>query len=148
MELTQDFDESFSSLIAHSVEFLVVGGYALAYHGAPRYTGDIEVLVKPTLDNAERLMAALQSFGFPTHEFGPDELIAPDRILQMGFEPVQIHVMSAITGVSWDDAWAGRNIGRCGTHDLPFIGRREFVLNKRASGRLKDLADVEALGGE
>lgn len=145
MELARDFDEFFGSLIAHSVDFLVVGAYALAYHGAPRYTGDIDVYVRPSEDNASHLLAALASFGFPIGDVRPADLTNPDRILQMGVEPVQIHVMSAISGVSWDDAWAGRQVGRCGSHDLPFIGRREFVRNKRASGRLKDLADIEAL---
>jgi hypothetical protein len=148
MELAPDFDEFFSSLIAQHVEFLVVGAFALAYHGAPRFTGDIDVFVRPSLDNAERLIAALAAFGFPTTDLRPDDVTNPDRILQMGVEPVQIHVMSAISGVSWDEAWAGRDTGRCGSNDLPFLGRREFVKNKRASGRLKDLADIEALGEE
>jgi hypothetical protein len=148
MELAPDFDEFFGSLIAHDVEFLIVGAYALAFHGAPRFTGDIDVLIEPTTANAGRLLAALAAFGFPAAELRPEDLTSPDRILQMGVEPVQIHVMSAISGVTWDDAWAGRQLGRCGARDLPFIGRREFVANKRASGRLKDLADIEALGEE
>jgi hypothetical protein len=148
MDLAPDFDEFFSSLIAHGVEFLVVGAYALAYHGAPRFTGDIDVFVRPTLDNAVRLLSALEAFGFPTDALRPEDLIDPDRIVQMGVEPIQIHVMSAISGVSWDEAWAGHGTGRCGSNDLAFLGRRDFLRNKRASGRLKDLADIEALGGE
>ena len=146
MELAPDFDEFFDSLIAHDVEFLVVGAYALAFHGAPRFTGDIDVFVRPTTANAGRLLVALAAFGFPAGDLRPEDLTNPDRILQMGVEPVQIHVMSAISGVRWDDAWAGRQSGRCGSRDLPFIGLREFVMNKRAAGRLKDLADIEALG--
>jgi hypothetical protein len=148
MELAPDFDEFFGSLTAHEVEFLVVGAYALAFHGAPRFTGDIDVFVRPTATNAARLLAALASFGFPTGELRADDIINPERVLQMGVEPVQIHVMSAISGVEWDEAWGGREVGRCGSRDLPFIGRRELILNKRAAGRLKDLADVEALGEE
>jgi hypothetical protein len=147
-ELAPDFDEFFGSLIACGVEFLVVGAYALAFHGAPRFTGDIDVFVKPTPANAERLLAALRTFGFPATELRVADLIDPTRVLQMGIEPVQIHVMSDISGVTWDEAWAGCEIGRCGPRDLPFIGRREFVRNKQASGRLKDLADIDALGGE
>jgi hypothetical protein len=148
MELAPDFDEFFGSLTAHEVEFLVVGAYALAFHGAPRFTGDIDVFVRPTAVNAGRLLAALASFGFPTGDLRADDITNPERVLQMGVEPVQIHVMSAISGVEWDDAWRGREVGRCGVRDLPFIGRREFILNKRAAGRLKDLADIEALGEE
>jgi len=148
MDLAPDFDEFFNSLIAHGVEFLVVGAYALAFHGAPRFTGDIDVFVRPTLDNAERLLSALAAFGFPTDALRPQDLTNPDRIVQMGVPPVQIHVMSAISGVSWDEAWAGHATGRCGSNDLPFLGRRDFLKNKRASGRLQDLADIEALGEE
>jgi hypothetical protein len=147
VELTPDFDEFFGSLIAHGVEFLVVGAYALAYHGAPRYTGDIDVFIKPTAENASRVLQALSAFGFPPTNLSPGQVIEPTRIIQMGMEPVQIHVMSAISGVTWDEAWAGHETARCGSHDLPFIGRAEFLRNKRAAGRLKDLADVEALEG-
>jgi len=148
MELAPDFDEFFGSLIARDVEFLIVGAYALALHGAPRFTGDIDVFIRPTTANAERVLAAIAAFGFPSAGLRPEDLTSPDRILQMGVEPVQIHVMSAISGVTWDEAWAGRQSGRCGSRDLPFIGRREFVVNKRATGRLKDLADIQALGDE
>jgi len=147
MELAQDFDEFFGSLIAHEVEFLVVGAYALAYHGAPRYTGDIDVFLKPTPENAARLLEALTAFGFPPVNLRPEQVIEPTRVIQMGVEPVQIHVMSDISGVTWSEAWKGRQTARCGRHDLPFIGRAEFIRNKQAAGRLKDLADIEALEG-
>jgi hypothetical protein len=147
LELAPDFDEFFASLTAHAVEFLVVGGYALALHGAPRYTGDIDVLIAPSLQNAEKLLVALADFGFPVESLTPEQIVDPVRLLQMGAEPVQIHVMSEISGVTWAEAWAGREMARCGSGVLPFLGRREFIRNKRASGRLKDLADIEAIGG-
>lgn len=148
MELAPDFSEFFDSLIAHDVEFLIVGAYALALHGAPRFTGDIDVFVRPTLPNATRLLQALEAFGFPACPLQPHDIVDPARIIQMGIEPVQIHVMSAIDAVSWNEAWAGREIGDAGGRELPFIGRREFIKNKRAAGRLKDLADIEAIGDE
>jgi hypothetical protein len=147
MELAQDFDEFFGSLIGHGVEFLVVGAYALAFHGAPRYTGDIDIFLKPTLENARRVLNALSAFGFPTAALRPLDVVDPGRVIQMGVEPVQIHLMSDISGVSWDEAWEGRATARWGSHDLAFIGRAEFIRNKRAAGRLKDQADVEALEG-
>ena len=148
VELASDFDEFFSCLTAHGVEFLVVGAYALAFHGVPRFTGDIDVFIRPTLANGARLLTALADFGFPVQQLQPSDVIQPNRILQMGVEPVQIHVMSDVSGVGWDEAWEGRHVGACGTHELPFIGRREFIKNKRAAGRLKDLADIEALGAD
>jgi len=120
-------------------------GYARV--GAPRFTGDIDVFVKPTQANVERLLVVLKTFGFPVTELRAADLVAPTRILQMGIEPVKVHVMSHIDGVTWDEAWVGREVGRCGSYDLPFIGRREFVQNEQASGRLKDLADIDALRG-
>jgi len=145
LDLAPDFDEFFASLIGHGVEFLVVGAHALAIHGVPRYTGDLDVLVRPTPGNAGLLLSALADFGFPAPQLRPQDLIEPTRIIQLGVQPVQIHVMSDITGVSWDDAWEGRVEVRCGLHQIPFIGRREFIINKRASGRMKDLADLDAL---
>jgi len=96
MELAPDFDEFTGSLIAHGVEFIVVGAYALAFHGAPRFTGDLDVLVRPTLDNAARLLTALRAFGFPIAELTPATIVDRRRMLQMGVPPVQIHVMSTI----------------------------------------------------
>jgi hypothetical protein len=145
MDLAPDFDEFIASLIAHRVEFLIVGAYALAFHGAPRFTGDLDVLVRPTLDNASNLLEAVRALGFPVAELRPDDLVEARRILQMGVEPVQIHVMSAISGVSWEQAWQDRALGPCGRQQVHFLGRETFVQNKRASARPKDLADIDAL---
>jgi len=116
MDLAPDFNEFIESLIAHGVEFVVVGAYALAFHGAPRFTGDLGVLIRPTIDNATRLLMAVRAFGFPITELNPSDIIVPTRMLQMGVEPVQLHVMSAISGVSWDQAWRDRVMGSCGEH--------------------------------
>jgi hypothetical protein len=145
MELAQDFDEFIGSLIARGVEFVVVGAYALAFHGAPRFTGDLDILIRPTRDNAARLIAALDAFGFPVPDLTPEAVSDHRRMLQMGVPPVQIHVMSAISGVEWDDAWADRIEGALGSHRVHFLGRDTFLRNKRAAGRPKDLADIDAL---
>jgi hypothetical protein len=145
MDLASDFNEFVACLLAHHVDFVIVGAYALALHGAPRYTGDLDVFVCPTPENASRLLEAVRAFGFPVTELRPDDVLEPTRILQMGVEPVQIHVMSSISGVSWEDAWADRVVSRCGTHEAAFIGREMFLQNKRSAGRPKDLADIDAL---
>jgi hypothetical protein len=92
MELAPDFDEFIASLTAHGVEFVIVGAYALAFHGAPRFTGDLDILVRPTMDNASRLLDALESFGFSVPELTPQAIVDRRRMLQMGVPPVQIHV--------------------------------------------------------
>lgn len=145
MQLAPDFDEFIECLTAHGVEFVVVGAYALAFHGAPRFTGDLDVLVRTTLDNAARLLGALAAFGFPVTELTPEAVADRRRMLEMGVPPVQIHVMSAISGVEWDEAWSDRAEGALGTHRVAFLGRDTYLRNKRAAGRPKDLADIDAL---
>lgn len=145
MELAPDFDEFIGSLIAHGVEFVVVGAYALAFHGVPRFTGDLDILVHPTPENGARLLSALDAFGFPATGLSPAAIADSRRMLQMGVPPVQIHVMSAITGVDWTTAWSDRVEGSLGRHTVHFLGRDTFLRNKRAAGRPKDLADIDAL---
>ena len=147
MNLAPDFDEFCGLLIAHRVEFVIVGAYALAFHGAPRATGDLDFFVRPTEDNGRRLIDAIAAFGFPTDSFSAHDIAQGHRVIQIGEEPVQIHIMSDISGVSWDEAWNGRTPGRCGNHEVAFIGRDQFLANKRASGRPQDLADVHKLEG-
>ncbi len=147
MDLAPDFSEFFALLTGHRVKFVVVGAYALALHGAPRYTGDLDILVQPTHDNAGRLLTAIREFGFPSDALTPDSVVAASCLIQMGTPPVQLHIMSAIDGVSWESVWAGRDVAVLGGLEIPFIGRHEFIENKRAAGRPKDLADIEALAG-
>jgi hypothetical protein len=144
MDLAPDFDEFIGSLIAHGVEFLIVGAYALAFHGAPRFTGDIDILIQPTLENGVRALAAIRDFGFPI-DLAPLQLIDSRRMLEMGVPPVQIHIMSAISGVTWDEASSDRVLGPCGRHQVPYLGRKTLLQNKRAAARPKDLADIDAL---
>jgi len=147
MEVAPDFDEFIACLTAHGVEFVIVGAYALAYHGTPRFTGDLDVLVRPTLDNAARLLSALDAFGFPGTALTSQGIVEERRMIEMGVPPVQIHVMSAISGVDWTDVWDRRVEGLFGARTVPYIGRDTLVRNKRAAGRPKDLADVDALEG-
>jgi hypothetical protein len=145
MEVAPDFDEFIECLTVHGVEFVIVGAYALAYHGAPRFTGDLDVLIRPTIDNARRLLKALDAFGFPATELTPETVADQRRMIEMGVPPVQIHVMSAISGVEWPEIWDHHLDGPFGRHVVPYIGRDTLIRNKRAAGRLKDLSDVDAL---
>jgi hypothetical protein len=145
LDLAPDFDEFCALLSARNVEYVIVGAHALAFHGAPRFTGDLDILVRPTEENGHRLLAAIADFGFPTAPVMPADIVIGKKVIEMGVPPVQIHVMSAIDGVSWDEVWTTREPGTLGTHTVAFIGRECFLRNKRASGRPKDLADVEAL---
>ncbi len=145
MDLAPDFDEFCALLLDRRVEFVIVGARALAVHGAPRYTGDLDILVRPTTDNAERLIAAIHSFDCPDIPMTAAQFVSPRTVLEMGVPPVQIHIMSAVDGVTWDEVWNGRLDATFGSRIVPFIGREEFLKNKRAAGRLKDLAAIDAL---
>ncbi len=145
MELEPDFSEFCASLNEHRVEYVIVSAYALAFHGAPRYTGDLDILVCPTEENGRRLLSAISSFGFPTTTLTPRDIVIGRKVIEMGIPPVQLHVMSAIDGVTWGEVWDGREESQLGALTISFIGRAEFLRNKKAAGRVKDLADIEAL---
>jgi hypothetical protein len=145
VNLAPDFDEFCELLSGRDVEYVIVGAHALAFHGAPRFTGDLDIFVRPTEENGRRLLAAIADFGFPTASLTPADIVVGTKVIEMGVPPLQIHVMSAIDGVSWDEVWAGRETGALGARTVAFIGREAFLRNKRAAGRPKDLADIDAL---
>jgi hypothetical protein len=145
MELQPDFKELLVLLNAHGVDYLIVGGYALAYHGAPRFTGDLDVFISTTPVNAGKVYSALNDFGFGSVGLTPEDFSRADHVIQLGVPPVRIDFVTTIDGVDWTVAWAGRNHGEYGGVPVCFLGKPEFIKNKKAVGRLKDLADVEAL---
>ena len=144
-EVQSDFSEFLASLNAAHVRYLVVGAYALAAHGSPRNTLDLDVFVQPTAANGRRVVRALDAFGFGSLKIGPADFAQPDRVLQLGRQPLRIDVLTSITGVSWAMAWKGRFAGHYGDVPVHFLGREELLVNKRATGRAKDLGDVHAL---
>ena len=148
MGIQPDFRDLLASFNAHKIDYIIVGAYALAFHGAPRYTGDIDIYVRPDPENAQRIMAALDEFGFGSVELSAADFEVPDKIIQLGVPPVRVDMVTSITGVSWNDAFSGRVEGKYGDVPVHYIGREHFILNKRALGRKKDLADLEALGEE
>jgi hypothetical protein len=148
MEIQKDFKELFELFKAHKVEYLVVGGYALAFHGAPRFTGDIDLLVKRDSENARRILSALAEFGFGCLELSEVDFTSPNNIVQLGVPPVRVDIMTSLTGVGWEKAEAGKVSGNYGGTPVYFISKADFIANKRALGRRKDLADLEALGEE
>lgn len=147
MNVAPDFEEFCALLNERHVEFVVVGAYALALHGAPRFTGDLDLLVRPSIENGRRLLDAIDAFGFPIAALTPADISAGHKVIEMGVPPIQIHVMSAIDGVTWDEVWRDRQAAVFGQQMVAFIGRQTFLKNKRASGRPKDLADIAALEG-
>ncbi len=146
MEAQTDYKELLVLFNAHEVRYIIVGAYALAFHGAPRYTGDLDILVRPGRENGGRILGALEEFGFGSLGLTVDDFAVTDRVVQLGVPPVRIDIVTSITGVSWDEADASRVAGRFDNVPVSYLGKEAFIRNKRALGRKKDLADAEALG--
>lgn len=146
MEVQQDFKELLELLNAHKAEYIIVGAYALAFHGVPRFTGDMDILVKPDPKNAEKILAALEEFGFGSQDLTISDFQDPDKVVQLGVTPVRVDLITSLTGVTWQQANEGKVKGTYGDVPVYYIGRKDFLSNKKALGRKKDLADIETLG--
>jgi hypothetical protein len=145
--MNQDFLDLLRAFIDREVRFLIVGAYALGVHGRPRATGDLDVWVDPTPDNAARIMEALEAFGAPLQQVAADDFSRPGIVFQMGLPPLRIDVLTELSGLTFLEAWPGRISAAFGPLTVDVIGRDAFIKNKKAIGRARDLADVEALGG-
>jgi hypothetical protein len=145
--MNRDFAEMLSALSAAGAEFLIVGAHAVAAHGYPRATGDLDVWVRPTPENAERVWSALAQFRAPLFDLSKEDLSRPGVVFQIGVPPCRIDILTEITGVTFDEAWPGRLTAAVEGRSLPFIGRRELLANKRAAARPKDLGDIAFLAG-
>lgn len=147
-EYNEDFLDLLNELTAARVRFVVVGAHAMAVHGAPRATGDLDVFVESTTTNAQRVLEALNRFGAPVHAHGvtADDLARPGMVYQVGLPPRRIDLLTSISGCSFDEAWAGRLTVDLAGQEVPVLGLRELRINKKATGRLKDIADLELLG--
>ena len=148
MHLPKDLREFIESLNSNEVEYLIVGAFALAIHGSPRYTGDIDILVRPSPANARKLTAVISTFGFSSLGLSTQDFLKPDQVIQLGRDPVRIDLLTSITGVEFEEAWEHRAITRLDGLPVPFIGKEDLIKNKRATGRTQDRADLEALETE
>jgi hypothetical protein len=145
MELNKDSREFIGLLNANSVDYLVVGAFAVAWHGYARFTADIDFFVRPNEANAKRLISALHQFGFGSLGIKVEDLSSPDKIIQLGAKPNRIDLITSIAGVSFEEAWADRVQGSISGLPVFFIGSEALLRNKEATGRPQDLADAENL---
>jgi hypothetical protein len=145
VKIHPDFNEFVAVLNKNKVEYVIVGSFALAFHGYPRATGDIDFWIRPTPVNIKALFRALGEFGFQKLDISEDDLIS-GKIIQLGYPPVRIDLITMLDGLKEDDIWKTRAKGKFGNHAVFYLGREAFVKNKRALGRYKDLADLELLG--
>ena len=143
--MNPDFVDLLRAFAAADVRFLVVGAYALALHGRPRATGDLDVWVEATEDNAGRVMSALAAFGAPLRDVSAADFSREGIVYQIGLPPGRIDIITELTGMAFAEAWPGRQRARFGEVEVDFIGREAFIRNKKATGRARDLADIEGL---
>ena len=146
--LNQDFKEFAELLVSNRVEYLIVGGYALAAYGHPRYTGDLDFWVGTDVANAQRVMRALEAFGFGTLGIGLSDLTGKNSVIQLGYPPRRIDLLTSIDGVEFAPCYERRMVVPVDGLNLNFIALEDFKTNKRATGRHKDLADLEELDGK
>ena len=145
MQTNSDFRDLFAELNAAGAEYLVVGAHALAAHGHVRATKDLDVWIRANPENAARVHRALAAFGAPLHSLSVEDLAGPGLIFQIGMPPVRIDVITSIDGVEFEAAWQERMVSSYADQPVSVLSRRHLIENKKASGRLQDLADVELL---
>ena len=144
MNVHADFSDFVKALKQHEVEFIIVGAFALAFHGQPRSTGDLDVWIKPTSANVRALLDALKTFGFQSVSISEQDILS-GKIIQLGYPPVRIDLVSTLDGLSPDEIWEARTSGKLGDNDVWYLSKGAFIKNKLTVGRHKDLADIESL---
>lgn len=147
MPVNPDFRDLFVALNAEQAEFLIVGGYALAVHGYPRFTKDLDVWIHATVENASKVWAALEAFGAPFGDLTPSDLSTSGIVFQMGLPPNRIDIITDIDGVSFSEAWAHRLCSAYGDQPVTVIGLAELIRNKKSTGRPQDALDAKLLQG-
>jgi len=145
MKLVKDFEEFIELLNKNEVKCLVVGGYAFAIHAYPRFTNDIDFFILPTKSNADKIISVLKEFGFDISSISADDLLKKDKVVQLGEPPYRIDLLTSIDGVDFGDAWERKIQGKYGDQVIYFISKEDLIRNKKASGRKKDLDDLNEL---
>lgn len=145
MKLGKDLREFIELLNSRRVDYIIVGGHAVAYHGHPRFTGDIDFLVRPSSENAERLMDAVREFGFSDLHLSQHDFTKPNTVVQLGYPPNRVDLLTSISGVEFEEAWSTKVGADLDGLPIYFIGWEALLKNKRASGRDRDLADAAKL---
>lgn len=148
MNIQPDFEELLRLLEKHSVRYLIVGGYAVAFHGYPRFTKDIDIFYNNSPENVQSLVEALIDFGFTEEDLSSARFTETGSIITFGVEPVRVDMINSIAGVAFEKAWANRVRGTYGKTEVSFIGRADLIANKSSTGRLQDQADCGKLTGE
>ena len=142
---SQDFSEFVELLNKHNAEYLIVGGYAVGLHGHPRYTGDLDIWLNPTEENAIKILKCVNEFGFSSFNLKVEDFTKEGNIIQLGYPPLRIDLLTEIDGVSFSDCFENRKVVDIDDLKVNFIGYQDLLKNKKETGRPKDLDDIDNL---
>lgn len=145
MILDQDFEDFVQLLNLHNVDYMIVGGYALAFHGKPRHTGDLDIWIDVSRDNAKKMMNVLKDFGMSSLGLREGDFLEENAIMQIGYPPLRIDILTAIDGVEFAEAYLNKQVIDIDGIRINYISLNDLILNKQKSGRHQDISDVEAL---
>jgi hypothetical protein len=146
MKTEKDYEEFLGLLNKNSVKYVIVGAFALALYSKPRYTKDLDILIEPEKENATKLINVLHTFVFENINIRKEDLTKKDQILQLGYDPVRIDILTSIAGCSFEEVWNNKLKEKYGKTLVNFIGKKELIKNKKTLGRKQDIADLELLG--
>ncbi|NLV67810.1 MAG: hypothetical protein GXY14_09065 [Spirochaetes bacterium] len=143
--MQQDFSDFIMQLNRNNAEFVIIGGVALAFYGFPRYTGDLDIWIQPTLDNVKKVFKTIEDFFNSTLSVLPEDFITGNNMITLGEEPVQIQIHLYLDGVTAEEIWSGRITGKFGSNDVYYIGKNVFIKNKKVVGRDQDIIDIKKI---
>jgi len=145
MKIEKDYEEFIGLLNRYRVKYCIVGSFALAVHAKPRYTKDLDIFVESTRENSEKIVNALKEFGFELKDISSEDFTIQNQVVQLGYEPIRIDIVTSLTGCTFDEVWQNRLEFPYGKTKTYFIGKEQLIKNKKATGRKQDLADLEWL---
>ena len=145
MIFEQDFIDFIELLNLHKVDYMIIGAHALAYHGRPRHTGDLDIWIKPSDTNAEKMVSVLNDFGFGSLGLKEQDFLKENYVTQLGYPPLRIDILNSISGVEFNEAYLNKIVSDIDDLVVNFINIKEFIQNKIATGRAKDIGDIESL---
>ncbi|MEO0205257.1 MAG: hypothetical protein ABIL22_01115 [candidate division WOR-3 bacterium] len=145
MKVEKDYEDLLRLFNRHKVKYCIVGAFAVAFYARPRYTKDIDILIEPSQKNSNKIVKALDDFGFASLDLKPEDFVKEGRVIQLGYEPVRIDLMTSICGCTFDEVWENKKIGKYGNVKVYFIGINQLMKNKRTSDRKQDKIDLALL---
>lgn len=145
MKLQKDYEELLKLFNKHKVAYCIVGAYAVAFHARPRFTKDLDILAESDLENGKKIIKALKEFGFQSRDLSAEDFSKEGKIIQLGYEPVRVDIVTSIDGCTFEEIWKNRKAGFYGKQKVFFIGIKELIKNKKVTGRRQDEADLEVL---